>query len=141
MAIGIYLTFDGNAREVVDFYSDVFNVEKNDIMTYGDRSLNPNIEMVDDDKTLIMNTELDINGTTIMFSDWTPSMTDTPFIIGNNISIVVDDHNKEYIIDLFEKLKEDGKVEMELTSTFWSELFGSVTDKFGITWELNYNNQ
>ena len=32
--------------------------------------------------------------------------------------------------------KEGGPVNMELGKTFFSEPFGMVTDKFGITWQL-----
>ena len=35
MALSIYLNFDGNCREAVDFYADVFKTDKNPIMTYG----------------------------------------------------------------------------------------------------------
>lgn len=29
------------------------------------------------------------------------------------------------------------KVGMELQETFWSKYYGSVTDKFGVIWQLN----
>lgn len=28
---------------------------------------------------------------------------------------------------------------MELQETFWSKCYGSVTDKFGIPWQLSYD--
>jgi PhnB protein len=37
----------------------------------------------------------------------------------------------------FEALKKDGEVSMELQETFWSKCFGSLTDKFGVCWNIS----
>lgn len=138
MAMDIYMYFEGNDSEAVDFYSEVFETEKNEIMTYGDLPSDPNFEMRENQKKLILNTDLIINGTKVMFSDVFSGNDRTPFIKGNSITLVINNDNKDYIENLFNKLKEGGKVEMELEETFWSKMFGSVCDRFGNTWELNY---
>ena len=137
----VYMYFDGNANEAVDFYSKVFETEKNEIMTFGDMPSDHNMTISEDAKKLIMNTNLIINGTNVMFSDIFPEMSDTPLIKGNSITLVINHNNKDYIRNLFDKLKEGGKVDMQLEETFWSKLFGSVCDKFGNTWELNYSGE
>jgi len=38
---------------------------------------------------------------------------------------------------VFAALKEGSKVSMELQETFWSKCFGSLTDKFGIIWNIS----
>jgi PhnB protein len=38
---------------------------------------------------------------------------------------------------IFEELLEGGTVEMPLGETFWSPLFGSGVDRFGVTWMVN----
>jgi PhnB protein len=38
---------------------------------------------------------------------------------------------------VFEMLLEGGTVEMPLGETFWSPLFGSGVDRFGVTWMVN----
>ncbi len=38
----------------------------------------------------------------------------------------------------YEQLKEGGTVGMELQETFWSKLYGQLTDKFGISWQFNF---
>ncbi len=35
MAVGIYLIFNGNCREAVEFYSEVFGTASDEIMTFG----------------------------------------------------------------------------------------------------------
>ncbi|MNP75650.1 hypothetical protein D3C76_1727390 [compost metagenome] len=37
----------------------------------------------------------------------------------------------------FNQLKEGGSVTMELQETFWSKLYGSLKDKFGIEWQVS----
>jgi PhnB protein len=77
-----------------------------------------------------MHTRLNIDGSNVMFSDTFPGM---PFIEGNNITLAVVNKDQEYITTVFNRLKEGGKVGMELQETFWSKLYGQVTDKFGIS--------
>ena len=62
------------------------------------------------------------------------------FTVGNNISLAIVSKDLEEVKSLFHKLKEGGKIGMELQETFWSKCYGSVTDKFGIEWQFNYDN-
>ena len=39
MAVDVYLVFNGNCREAVEFYADVFNTEKPQFMTFGESHL------------------------------------------------------------------------------------------------------
>ena len=138
MAINLYINFNGNCREAVEFYSDVFKIEKPEIMTYGDNPPDLNFVLSEDTKKLVMHTRLNISGTTIMFSDVPPGM---PFVLGNNITLAVVDKDMDFIKDIFNKLKEDGTVGMELQETFWTKCYGSLTDKFGIAWQFNHDGE
>lgn len=137
----VYMYFDGNANEALEFYSKVFEVEKNEIMTYRDLPVDPQFEIPEEQKKLILNTDLVIDGTTVMFSDLIPSMSSEPLNRGNNINFIINSDSKEYIKNLFDRLKEDGKVTEELGETFWTELYGTVRDKFGNIWGLNYSDE
>ncbi len=141
MTIDIYMYFEGNAREAVDFYSEVFEVKKNKIMTYGDQPTDSNVKMSESERKLIMHTDLVIDGTSLMFSDISTSMTSQPVTKGNAISLVISNDNKTYIKNIFDKLKVDGKIEMELEETFYSKLYGRVQDKFSNTWEIMYTGE
>lgn len=141
MTIDIYMYFEGNARDAVDFYSEVFEVKKNEIMTYGDQPTDSNVKMSESERKLIMHTDLVIDGTSLMFSDISTLMTSQPVTKGNAISLVISNDNKMYIKNIFDKLKIGGKVEMELEETFYSKLYGRVQDKFSNTWEIMYTGE
>ncbi|SFG11598.1 PhnB protein [Desulfotomaculum arcticum] len=137
MAVDVYINFNGNCREAVEFYTEVFGTEKPQIMTFGDTPPSPEFPLPEEAKNLVMHTRLNINGSTVMFSDVFPGR---PFVAGNNISLTIISKNMDEIKSLFNKLQEGGTVDMELQETFWSKCYGSLTDKFGIPWQLSYDS-
>ncbi|MFD2371570.1 VOC family protein [Brevibacillus sp. GCM10020057] len=137
MPINPYLNFNGNCREVVEYYAQVFGTEKPQIMTFGDAPPNPEYPLPEEAKALVMHTNLTVCKTMLMFSDVFPGM---PFTPGNNISLAIVHDNMDEMKEYFQKLSEGGTVRMELQETFWSKLYGSVVDKFGIEWQFNYTN-
>jgi PhnB protein len=137
MAINVYIYFNGNCREALEFYSNAFETERPKIMTYGEAPPTPGFTVPEEARNLVIHAELNISGSSVMFSDNFPG---TPYMVGNNISLTVISKNMDKIKSSFEKLKEGGTVNMELQETFWSKCYGSVTDKFGISWQLSYEN-
>lgn len=135
MAVDVYINFNGNCREAVEFYAEIFGTEQPEIMTFGETPPDPKFALPEEAKNLVMHTRLNIQGSNVMFSDVFPGM---PFVAGNNISLAIVSKNMDEIKSLFNKLKEGGTVGMELQETFWSKCYGSVTDKFGIEWQFNY---
>ncbi len=136
MALEVYLYFDGNAREAVEYYSKVFETPLKRIDTFADMPTDSDMAMPDNAKDLIMNTSLLIRGTTVMFSDVYPEMGMQKLNKGNNVALLISDPSEETIKKLFSQLSEGGKVENELEKTFWSPLYGRLCDKFGICWEI-----
>lgn len=137
MSVDVYINFNGNCREAVEFYAQVFETEQPQFMTFGEAPPNPEYPLPEEAKNLIMHTRLSIDGSNVMFSDVFPGM---PFNAGNNISLSIVSNNMEKIKSYFAKLKNGGTVGMELQETFWSKCYGSLTDKFGIEWQFNYDS-
>ncbi len=135
MALDVYLNFQGNAREAIRFYTDVFGSEPAQMMTFAEAPPNPDFPLPDEAKDQIMHARLMIDGSSVMFSDTFPG---TPFTVGNNVSLVFNSDSKDRMTELFGKLKNGGNVTMELQETFWSQYYGMLTDKFGINWMFNH---
>jgi PhnB protein len=136
MAVNAYLYFNGNCRQAVEFYAGIFGAEPK-IMTYGDTPPNPEFPVSDEMKSLVLHAQLSVTGSDVMFSDVSPG---TPYAPGNNISLTISSGDMDGLKTMFTKLKEGGTVQMELQETFWSKCYGSVTDKFGINWQLSLDN-
>jgi PhnB protein len=137
MSVDVYINFNGNCREAVEYYAQVFETESPQIMTFGDTPPDPNFNLPEEAKNLVMHTRLTIAGSNVMFSDVFPGM---PYTQGNNISLSIISKNMDEIQSYFNKLKDGGTVGMELQETFWSKCYGSITDKFGIIWQFNYDS-
>lgn len=137
MSVDVYLNFNGNCRQAVEFYAEVFGTEKPQIMTFGEAPPAPEFSLPEQAKDLVMHTRLNIMGSNVMFSDVFPGM---EFIVGNNITLALVLNDIDAVKSLFHKLKEGGTVVMELQETFWSKCYGQITDKFGIAWQFNYDN-
>lgn len=137
MSVNAYLNFNGNCREAVEFYAEVFGTASPNIMTFGETPPNPEFTLPEEAKDLVMHTRLSINGSNVMFSDAFPGM---PFVEGNNISLAFVSKDLDEIKSIFNKLSQGGKVGMELQETFWSKIYGQLTDKFGIQWQFNFES-
>ena len=94
MALEIYLNFEGNCYEAVSFYSKIFKTEMQNVMYYSDMPENPDFPLTDEVKKMVLHTFLNINGTTVMFSDCPPNI---PLKFGNNTALVINKDNTEEI--------------------------------------------
>lgn len=130
-----YLSFNGNCREAMNFYKDVFG-GKLEVMTWGDGPPEAcggpeNRERL---KDKVMHGCLTSGSLTIMASD-TPQ---GELNVGDNIQLCVNCESDSEIDKLFKELGDGGKTIMPLDNTFWGARFGVVVDKFGISWMLNF---
>lgn len=132
-----YLNFDGNGQEATHYYVDVLDAELAGITTYGEANEGSMEGIPEEARDLVMNAQLDLkNGDTLMISDVPPGM-GMSFRKGNNVSLTVTLDDIEEARRIFGKLADGGVVMMDLQETFWSPLYGSLTDKYGIEWQIS----
>ena len=134
MPINIYLSFAGECREAVTFYAKVFRVTVPEMMRYGDRP-SEGFTITAEQQDYVLHTSLTILGTEVMFSDTLPS---PDFVKGTNFALTLITDDKDEITRIYTELGEGGEVDMPLEKTFFSEWFGMVTDRFGISWQLSH---
>jgi len=132
MSFDVFINFDGDCRSAIEFYASVFGVDvPAQIMTYGHA---PGDGMAKADRDRILYASLPIFGCNVMFSDC-PSGSE--YVKGTNIALTLGTPDAEEIKRIFAALSDGGEVAMPLGKTFFSELYGMVTDKFSITWQLS----
>lgn len=127
-----YLSFQGNAREVMEFYQSVFG-GKLEMTTFKEGGV-PSDQA--DENQLMHAMLVADNGITIMASD-APNTGGNKYVAGTNISISLNGDNEEELSGYFAKLADGGTVAQPLTKAPWGDIFGMTTDKFGIFWMVN----
>jgi len=133
MKLELFINFDGNCREAVEFYAKVFKSSVNNLMTYGEAPPDPNNALAEADLNRIVYAGIPIGDMVVMFMDMPSGM---PLAIGNNINPTISTDDKEEVTRLFNELKDGGEVFAELQEAFFSELYGMVKDKYGVIWQI-----
>ena len=132
MSFDVFLNFDGDCREALNFYTKVFNLEMpTHIMTYDE---NAQGNFGEENKGRILYASLPIFGCNVMFSDCPVG---SPFVKGTNIALTLGTDNEAEITRIYNAFADGGTINMPLGKTFFSEFYGMVTDKLGITWQLS----
>ncbi|AZV42974.1 VOC family protein [Peribacillus asahii] len=126
-----YLIFNGNARQALELYKEVFQGEVVELQTYGEADF-PTPPEADD---LIIHAKFRKDSLFLMISDVSPNQ---PYETGNNISLVLELESKEEIQHIYTQLSQKGSILMELQDTFWGAKYAKVQDPFGVIWDLNY---
>ncbi len=126
-----YLSFTGNAREAMEFYTSVFG-GKLVLNTYKESGMGGD-DPAEGNK--IMHAQLEAeNGITLMASD-TPSGMEHK--TGSSVSLSLSGDNDDELNGYFTELADGGKITMPLEKAPWGDKFGMVTDKFGTSWMVN----
>jgi len=124
-----FLWFDGNAEAAMNFYLSVFkNSKKGEISRYGEAGPGP--------KGSVMSARFQLEDQAFYALNGGPE-----FRFTHSTSIYVSCKNVQEINRLWGKLAEGGNVLMELNKYQFSERYGWVQDKFGLSWQLIISNE
>lgn len=140
MSLIPYLNFNGNTKEVMDFYVKVFNLKEAEITYFKDMPEDPDFSVSPELGELVMHGSIDLKGDLIMFSDSSEEL-GALAKFGDNVTIMYSSKDIEELKDIFSKLSEGGKVIMPFAETFWTKGYGNLVDKFGIGWQLNLDEE
>ena len=124
-----YITFNGNAREAMEYYKSVFGGDLT-VNTFGEFG-NPDPAIADKVMHAMITSP---KGYMLMASDSGPGMTITP---GNNMSISLSGDPGEGLEDVWDKLADGGSVQVPFEKQMWGDVFGMLTDKYGIQWMID----
>ncbi|WP_108425811.1 VOC family protein [Flagellimonas amoyensis] len=139
MKVNPYLNFDGKTQEAFHFYRSVFGGEFTAHMKMEDAPGTDGLN--EEEKNRIMHISLPIGKDTILMgSDIVPSMGHT-LNQGNSVYISLHPESRQEADRIFDGLSQGGDVEMPMEDQFWGDYFGSFTDKFGVRWMINFNEQ
>ncbi|MDP4239580.1 MAG: VOC family protein [Bacteroidota bacterium] len=137
--INPYLSFNGKCEEAFNFYKSVFGGKFLVVKRFKEMPENPNCPISASEKEKIMHISLPISKETVLFGcDSLQAFEDTT-VLGDNISLSIDTDSTDEATRIFNELSSGGNVTMPMEKTFWNAYYGMVTDKFGISWMVNYD--
>ena len=130
-----YITFKGNCEEAILFYQEVLGGDAQ-IMRFRELPEDEGITVSKDWLDKVMHSSLIFeDGHCIYFSD---GQKNYDLAIGTNFTIHVNVGSEKAVHEIVEKLSKGGKITMPAERVFWGSVFGSLTDKFGINWGIEY---
>ena len=127
-----YLNFRSDARAAMEFYRSVFGGELT-VSTFAEGGMSQEPDTAD----LVMHSMLVTGkGLTLMGADVPPSMDFNP---GNNISVSLSGEDETELRGYWDGLAEGATVFMPLEKAPWGDVFGMLSDKYGVQWLVNIN--
>ena len=128
--IKTFLMFDGQCEAAMNFYVSLFRgAAVTGIRRYGQEG--PGAE------GSVMQATFTVAGQTFMCVD---SPVKHDFTFTPAMSLFVDCTDEAEIDELFAKLSDGGKILMPLNTYPFSRKFGWLSDKYGVSWQLNWPN-
>jgi len=132
MKTQIVLTVNGSSREAMEFYSQIFDVTFS-MATYGEIPPDPDNPLRESDKDKVAWGNMIIGDMKINFGD---KLSDLPFVACDNVILHLLVEGAEEASRIFNELKIDGEVMEDLHEEFFANIYGKVTDKFGVVWNI-----
>jgi PhnB protein len=124
-----YIGFDGNALEALEFYRSVLGGTLA-VNTFGEFGAPEGV-----DGSKIMHGQLETDaGFTLMAADPPPGTDAKP---AGNISISLSGDDDAELRGYWDKLAAAGTVSVPLEKQMWGDVFGMLTDQFGVEWLVN----
>lgn len=126
--LNAYLFFPGNTEQAIAFYQQVFGGQVS-ITRRGDVDPTATSEQ----KNQVINALLTGGDITLRASDREDASASPQTRI--ELSLIGTDEAR--LRALFDGLATDGTVKAKLERQFWGDIFGAVTDQYGIGWQVN----
>ena len=138
-----YLNFSGNTEEAFMFYKSIFKTEfiGKGIQRFGEIPPEAGHPPVADEiKKMVLHVELPITGSHILMGTDAPKEMGFTLTKGNNMHICIEPETRGEADRLFNELSAGGNITMPMADMFFGAYFGEFSDKYGINWMINYQN-
>lgn len=123
---------DGNAQEAIQFYAEVLGGKIEGIIRFAE---NPIPGMPEEAENRVMHAHLTIGDSALMFSDTYPGQ---EYAVGNQVTIALLVDTVAEAERIYSALAEGAqKIELPLQQTDWSPAYASLTDRFGVPFQIN----
>ena len=131
-----YINFNGNAADALDFYQSVFGGEvESDTFGAFNKSSGGAMPVDEQDNDKIMHASLTASDVELMISDYPSHWEHVPS--ESNITLSLSGDDDATLRKYWDALSQGGTISQPLEVAPWGDAFGSITDKFGVSWMVN----
>ena len=123
-----FLWFDNQAEEAVEFYASVFNESKREKSTHYNEAIS---NASGQPKGSVMTVPFQIYGQNFIALNGGPIFKFNP-----SVSFFVNCKTADEVQTLWDKLSAGGKALMPLDKYHFSEKYGWIEDKYGVSWQI-----
>jgi predicted 3-demethylubiquinone-9 3-methyltransferase (glyoxalase superfamily) len=131
--ISTFLWFNNQAEEAARFYTQAFKNARVKTVTRYNRESAAASGMPEGS---VMTVAFDIEGAEFVGLNGGPA-----FQLNPSVSFMVNCRTIEKVDHLWSTLTADGKILMELDEYPFSERYGWVEDKYGVSWQINFSDE
>jgi PhnB protein len=127
-----YLHFSGQCREALTFYQQCLGGELN-MQKVAESPMGA--QMPSEAGANILHGTLTKDGAVIVMGS---DMMGSRLKPGNSIALCLHCSSNEELNKCFDRLSAGGHVTMPPHQSFWGGIYGELTDRYGVSWMLNY---
>lgn len=132
-ALTPYLSFNGNAREAMEFYQSILGGELTCTTFAQGGGGGMKLPEADDEK--IMHSQIDKDGEPVLMGADLPSV--MPFAAAAGMTVSLSGRDDAALTGSWDKLAEDATIMQPLSEAPWGDKFGMLTDRYGTPWLVN----
>ena len=130
-----YVSYNGNCEEAVQFYQSVLGGEMR-VVRFSELPAEEGIPVSEGYKDKIMHCALSFDdGNAMYFGD---TWENAEVTIGTNTTIHLNVDSESRVHEIVEKLSVKGEITMPAEKTFWGSVYGSLVDRYGVSWGVEF---
>lgn len=138
MKVNAYLNFPGTAEDAFRFYRSVFGGEFSSLVRFKDMPME-GVSLSEEAAVKIMHIALPVGANDLLMASDSLESLGQRLFQGNNVYISVHPESKADADRIFRNLSAGGAIEMPIADQPWGDYYGSLKDKFGVLWMVNYS--
>jgi PhnB protein len=135
MKLNVYLSFNGDCAAAFKFYEKALGGKVTFLQSFAESPMKGDVPAEWGNK--VMHATLEVGEVALMGSDAPPDRYEKPQGFFVSISVATPEEADR----IFHALEDGATVQMPIQKTFWSVRFGMLTDRFGIPWGVNCEQQ
>lgn len=132
MNIQPYLSLDGRAQEAIDFYKEAIGAKVEMVMHFKDAPPEMQSQINPASRDKVMHACIKVGDTPVFLTDGSCN-NKAAF---SSVTLTLNADSDAQAEKLFAALGKGGQVQMAMNETFFATRFGTLADKFGVSWMI-----